>query len=459
MINITDYIDELRYNIRVRDRIKAECIILQFENVDIQVRKRVVFELSRADDDFAIPLLEKIISSHPKVIEAIPALKQVFINKISDNTHYLEELLARDRETLHPNVHRLMLDAVFAVRHPQALDIYNRGLLTDHAPVRNIASAKLALVGEPAVSVVAENLNSDNYNHVVYSLDVLGEIGHESAIRHIRKLLHNMPDNANVRFAAYEALGKLPIRQGAHVLVAGLEDPDDSVAMSATKAVDRNLDDFMLEGVTNLVRSAGSSALRVAQLIVNSESDRVFINLIGEKAFREQVIPYLAENVPDDVKKRYTHLLRKHGFDGYAEEVLMQSEPEKSTAKKKVWAVDDSKMILRLYNKALFNLGYEVELFESPLDAWERLQEEAPDVLLTDLNMPEMTGVQLVKKVRTIHPKNKLPIIMITTQDENDDHREAFAVGVDRIFQKPFNEQGLGLVIAAMITPSLSRGL
>lgn len=456
MINATDYIDELRYNIEVEDRIKAECIIIQFENVDLKVRKRVVFELSRAEDDFAIPLLEKIISNHPKVTEAIPALKQVFISKISDNSYYLEDLLERDRETLNPEVHRLLLDAVFSIQHPQAFDLYREGLLSEHAMVRNLAQAKLVLVGEPAISVLAENLQLENYNHVVYTLDVLGEIGHESAIRHIRKLLHNMPDNPNIRFAAYEALGKLPVRQGAHVLVAGMEDPDDSVALSATKAVDRNLDDFMLEGVTNLVRGAGIEAQRVAQHIVNSDSNRIFINLVGESAFRDKVLPYLAEQVPEDVKKHYIRLLRKHGFDGYADDVLMIVKPEepketKEEKKLRVWAVDDSKMILRLYNKALFNLGYDVELFENPLDAWDRIQEEMPDVLLTDLNMPELTGVQLTKKVRTLYPPEKLPIIMITTQDENDDHKEAFEKGVDRIFQKPFNEKGLGIVIEEML--------
>jgi len=64
---------------------------------------------------------------------------------------------------------------------------------------------------------------------VIHSLNVLGDIGDEAAIPAIRSLLHNQPEDANVRFAAYEALGNLPVGKGAFVLAAGLEDPDSSV--------------------------------------------------------------------------------------------------------------------------------------------------------------------------------------------------------------------------------------
>ena len=85
MINHKDYIDELRYNIEKRDSIKAEVLISHFEEIDEKTKVRVVFELSRADDRFAVPLLERILTERPEVIEAIPALRQVFVTKISDH--------------------------------------------------------------------------------------------------------------------------------------------------------------------------------------------------------------------------------------------------------------------------------------------------------------------------------------------------------------------------------------
>jgi CheY-like chemotaxis protein len=63
--------------------------------------------------------------------------------------------------------------------------------------------------------------------------------------------------------------------------------------------------------------------------------------------------------------------------------------------------------------------------------------------MLTDLNMPEITGVQLTAQIRKKYSPEEFPIIMVTTQNEANDNKAAFDAGVNKIIQKPFNAKSL----------------
>ena len=64
-------------------------------------------------------------------------------------------------------------------------------------------------------------------------------------------------------------------------------------------------------------------------------------------------------------------------------------------------------------------------------------------MVLTDLNMPEITGVMLSAEIRKKYTSKELPIIMVTTQNESNDNEAAYGAGVNKIIQKPFNAQSL----------------
>ena len=112
-----------------------------------------------------------------------------------------------------------------------------------------------------------------------------------------------------------------------------------------------------------------------------------------------------------------------------------------------VFAVDDSRMVLNIYRTVLHNLGCESRLFEFPAGALERLRKEKPDLILTDLNMPDITGIVFTQAVRKWYSKEELPIIMVTTQDEARDTEAAFGAGVNDVLRKPFTQGHIGKVL------------
>ncbi len=111
----------------------------------------------------------------------------------------------------------------------------------------------------------------------------------------------------------------------------------------------------------------------------------------------------------------------------------------------KLLVVDDSSTMRRIIKNTLHRLGYEDILEAEPgLQAWEIMDSvEGIKVLITDWNMPEMNGLDLVKKVRADGRFVDIPIIMVTTEGGKAEVITALKAGVNNYIVKPFTPQVL----------------
>lgn len=335
----------------------------------------------------------------------------------------------------------LILDIFARVQDSISLDKLNDAIRSHYAHLRTYAKKTLTGIGPKAVPILTQNLLLDDPDLQIHTLNVLGDIGDPAAIGPIRKLLHNQPKNPNVRFAAYEALGFLPLDKGAYVLTMGLADPEEHVCLAAAKAIDRNFNEILAAGIRNLAGDRDEDAHRIIKTIVNAQARHIFLGLISERRFQDIALVYLLR-AHRDIKDFFYVVLKE---EGYSELALKLLAPGKDTAasRKRVCAVDDSRMILNIYKSTLHELGFEPVLFEFPASALEWLQSDRPDIVLTDLNMPDITGIDLAREIRKKFPKEDLPVIMITTQNESTDTKAAFAAGINDILHKPFTAESL----------------
>ncbi|MDD3770395.1 response regulator [Sulfuricurvum sp. IAE1] len=119
----------------------------------------------------------------------------------------------------------------------------------------------------------------------------------------------------------------------------------------------------------------------------------------------------------------------------------------------KLLVVDDSSTMRRIIKNTLSRLGYEDVLEgEDGVQGWNALNEN-PDMgmLITDWNMPEMNGLELVKKVRADARFTDLPIIMVTTEGGKAEVITALKAGVNNYIVKPFTPQVLKEKLAAVL--------
>ena len=105
--------------------------------------------------------------------------------------------------------------------------------------------------------------------------------------------------------------------------------------------------------------------------------------------------------------------------------------------------VDDSSTMRRIIKNTLARLGYnDILEGENGLEGWDQMNAN-PDVkvLITDWNMPEMNGLDLVKKVRADERFKDIPIIMVTTEGGKAEVITALKAGVNNYIVKPFTPQ------------------
>jgi chemosensory pili system protein ChpA (sensor histidine kinase/response regulator) len=113
-----------------------------------------------------------------------------------------------------------------------------------------------------------------------------------------------------------------------------------------------------------------------------------------------------------------------------------------------VMVVDDSLTVRRVTQRLLVREGYRVVLAKDGLDALERLAEERPVVLLSDIEMPRMDGFDLVRNVRADPRLAGLPVVMITSRIAQKHRDYAAELGVDHYLGKPYSEEELLSLVA-----------
>ena len=111
---------------------------------------------------------------------------------------------------------------------------------------------------------------------------------------------------------------------------------------------------------------------------------------------------------------------------------------------KKVLFVEDSPTMRRIIMNALQNIGFsDIIEAENGVDALEKINGYNVDLILTDWNMPEMNGEELVTKLRNSQNYKSTPIVMITTRGMKEDVMAAVKLGVNGYIVKPFTPEVL----------------
>jgi len=103
---------------------------------------------------------------------------------------------------------------------------------------------------------------------------------------------------------------------------------------------------------------------------------------------------------------------------------------------KRVLVVDDSEGYRRLATGVLSLAGYEVDPAENGVAAWTRLRQQPFAAIVTDVEMPEMDGLELTRRIRSSHTLAHLPVILLTGRDAPDDERAGLAAGADAFLGK-----------------------
>lgn len=105
---------------------------------------------------------------------------------------------------------------------------------------------------------------------------------------------------------------------------------------------------------------------------------------------------------------------------------------------KKIIAVDDSESVREIVRDTLEQAGYEVDTAVDGVDALEKMKASQYRLLVTDLYMPRMTGLELITQVRKLENYKHTPILFLTTESHMDKKKQAKEAGATGWIVKPF---------------------
>ncbi|MEL6266083.1 MAG: response regulator [Pseudomonadota bacterium] len=116
-----------------------------------------------------------------------------------------------------------------------------------------------------------------------------------------------------------------------------------------------------------------------------------------------------------------------------------------------VLTVDDSRSMRAALRETLEEIGHTVLEAEDGLAGLEVMENNPIDLLITDLNMPRLNGIDFIRRVREQDRFAGLPIVMLTTEGQADRMREGKSAGATAWIVKPFNELQIEMLLKRLI--------
>ena len=123
-------------------------------------------------------------------------------------------------------------------------------------------------------------------------------------------------------------------------------------------------------------------------------------------------------------------------------------------SRKRILVVDDSVTVREVQRTLLQNRGYVVEVAVDGMDGWNALRATSYHLTITDVDMPRMTGIELVSKIKADPKLHSLPVIIVSYKDREEDRMKGLDAGADRYLTKSsFHDETLLTAVAELIGP------
>jgi len=111
--------------------------------------------------------------------------------------------------------------------------------------------------------------------------------------------------------------------------------------------------------------------------------------------------------------------------------------------KKNIMVVDDSRTIAWIVRDTLEANGYAVRCVHSGEEALQRIEEQKPDIIILDIIMPKISGLEVLSKIKSSAETSSITVIMLTVNGRHDDILEGYRLGAEYYITKPFKQAEL----------------
>lgn len=134
----------------------------------------------------------------------------------------------------------------------------------------------------------------------------------------------------------------------------------------------------------------------------------------------------------DDLLRSVDRILAEGGLKAIAR----AGESAQRQKKRRVLVADDSITVRELERKILRSRGYQVDVAVDGMEAWNKMRAEQYDLLISDVDMPRLNGIDLVRRVRQDQRLGTLPVIIVSYKDREEDRLRGLEAGANHYLTK-----------------------
>ncbi len=137
--------------------------------------------------------------------------------------------------------------------------------------------------------------------------------------------------------------------------------------------------------------------------------------------------------------------------NSHFEEIKSMTDMNFPASKGTILVVDDNPDVVALVKNILERKGYGVQTAYNGLEVFFRLEEQKPDLIILDIMMPHMDGLEVLERLRGTAETSIIPVIILTAKVQYDDVLESYKLGADYYIFKPFTStqliNGINLIL------------
>ncbi len=315
---------------------------------------------------------------------------------------------------------------------------------------RRVVISALSDMGEAVLPALERCLDSGDRDEKIMAANVIGMTGRKQGADILVAHLEQAAD-ANLKFAIYEALGRISSMRSVIGLTDGLTEDEELVLIAVITALDHQCNPGVVKVLNAAIGRGDAQARRVLGALVTSHARSLFAALYKDGQQREALLAAIQASGDQEATGAFRAELEKIGGAQAEADIARLRLDGGGSKEKRILAADDSKAMLFFYKGVAADLGMELVTVEDGKQAFDYLQIDSEfDLIITDMNMPNMDGIELTREIRRKEGLGKIPILMATTESEKSQSDLARQAGVSDFITKPFSKDAFKEKLARM---------
>jgi CheY-like chemotaxis protein/HEAT repeat protein/HPt (histidine-containing phosphotransfer) domain-containing protein len=335
----------------------------------------------------------------------------------------------------------------------------NVGFLVDHihhpnSVIRRVIASHIKDINEPAIDPLAQKLIKGNRDEKIMSANILAGMNQQRIFPYL--VAATREKDENIRFAAYEALGHISSQQTCYTCFEGMFDPSLSIRSLVLNYLEENVCAVVAGKIRRTLQQNDKKAERIREAMAHVAATEILGRLIDHPDIFKPIFSEIKSQSSVLVLEQYRALLLQDRCKDVLKlwnAVSVEAESAYEIKDHKVLVVDDSATILRISSNILNKVGYTTFTAMDGQQGLNILAKQRVDIVITDMNMPVMTGIEMAREMRKNILLESLPLIMITTEQNENEKQAAQDAGVDVFLTKPFKPKELLECIDGLLAP------